>query len=141
MNTKNLDTFISVSKYASINAAAEALFISPPALQQQLNRLEKEIGFRLLDRTPGGIRMTPAGAAFLDGVVKMRSGMEQLLTHCRELDSLNSCIRLRTSAAYDFLIVYVPTQNFISQRLMVRSPRSITRSICAFFSFSFFDGR
>ena len=58
MNTKNLDTFISVSKYASINAAAEALFISPPALQQQLNRLENEIGFRLLDRNPGGMSST-----------------------------------------------------------------------------------
>lgn len=94
MNTKNLDTFIAVSKYASINAAAEALFISPPALQQQLNRLESEIGFRLLDRTPGGIRLTPAGSAFLDGVEKMRYSMELLLTHCRGLDSLSSCIRI-----------------------------------------------
>ncbi len=94
MNSKNLDTFIAVCKYSSINAAAEALFISPPALQQQLKRLEGEIGFRLLDRTPGGIRLTPAGAAFLEGVEKIRSGMTQLLTHCREIDSLNSCIRI-----------------------------------------------
>ncbi len=64
MNTKNLDTFIAVSKYASINAAAEALFISPPALQQQLNRRENEIGFRLLDRNPGGIRLTPPERLF-----------------------------------------------------------------------------
>ena len=94
MNTKNLDTFIAVSKYASINAAAEALFISPPALQQQLNRLENEIGFRLLDRNPGGIRLTPAGTAFLGGIEKMRSGMELLLTHCREIDSMSCCIRI-----------------------------------------------
>ena len=94
MNTKNLDTFIAVSKYSSMNAAAEALFISPPALQQQVKRLEGEIGFRLFDRDPGGIRLTPAGAAFLDGVQKMRSRMELLLTKCREIDSLNSCIRI-----------------------------------------------
>ena len=94
MNTKNLDTFISVSKYSSMNAAAEALFISPPALQQQIKRLEGEIGFRLFDRDPSGIRLTPAGAAFLDGIQKMRSRMELLLTKCREIDSLNSCIRI-----------------------------------------------
>ena len=94
MNSKNLDTFIAVSKYSSINAAAEALFISPPALQQQIKRLEGEIGFRLLDRTPGGIRLTPAGAAFLEGIAKLRSGMEELLARCREIDSLNSCIRI-----------------------------------------------
>ncbi len=94
MNIKNLDTFISVSKYSSMNAAAEALFISPPALQQQIKRLEGEIGFRLFDRDPSGIRLTPAGAAFLDGIQKMRSRMELLLTKCREIDSLNSCIRI-----------------------------------------------
>ena len=87
MNSKNLDTFITVSKYGSINAAAEALFISPPALQQQLNRLEGEIGFRLFDRSPGGIRLTPAGAAFLEGITKIRSDMESLLTRCRKTDS------------------------------------------------------
>ena len=38
MNTRNVDTFIAVSKYTSISAAAEALFITGPALQQQLNR-------------------------------------------------------------------------------------------------------
>ena len=59
MNTKNIETFIAVSKYNSFNAAAEALFISPPALQQQLNRLEEEIGFRLFGRGPSGIRLTP----------------------------------------------------------------------------------
>ena len=56
MNTKNLDTFITTSKFSSINAAANALFISPPALQQQINRLETEIGFRLFERKASGIQ-------------------------------------------------------------------------------------
>ena len=46
MNTKNLDTFITVTKYNSINAAADALFISSPALQQHINRLETDVGFK-----------------------------------------------------------------------------------------------
>ena len=94
MNTKNLETFIAVSKYSSFNAASDALFISAPALQQQLKRLEGEIGFRLFDRDSSGIRLTPAGAAFLDGVEKIRSRMELLLTKCREIDTANSCIRI-----------------------------------------------
>lgn len=94
MNTKNLETFIAVSNYSSINAAAEALFISPPALQQQLNRLEKEIGFKLFERNPGGIRLTSAGGVFLEGVIKIRSSMDQLLVRCRETESMNSCLRI-----------------------------------------------
>lgn len=93
MNFKNLETFIAVSKFNSINAAAESLFISPPALQQQLNRLEGEIGFKLFDRNPGGIRLTPAGTTFLEGVQKIRTDLDLLLGRCREIDSMNNCIR------------------------------------------------
>ena len=94
MNSKNVDTFLAVSEFSIISAAAEALFISPPALQQQLNRLEGEIGFRLFERGPGGIRLTQAGKLFLDGMVKIRSDTEQLMTRCREADSLNKCLRI-----------------------------------------------
>ena len=94
MNTKNLDTFITTSKFGSINAAANALFISPPALQQQINRLETEIGFRLFERKASGIHLTPAGEIFLDGLLRLRSDTEQLLTRCREADSQNKCLRV-----------------------------------------------
>lgn len=94
MNSKNVDTFLAVSEFSSISAAAEALFISPPALQQQLNRLEGEIGFRLFERGPGGIRLTQAGKLFLDGMIKIRSDTEQLMTRCRDADSLNKCLRI-----------------------------------------------
>ena len=94
MNTKNLDTFITLTKYSSINAAADALFISSPALQQQINRLESEIGFKLFERGSAGIRLTPAGETFLDGVIKLRSDTESLLARCRETDSLNKCLRV-----------------------------------------------
>ena len=94
MNTKNLETFIALSQYNSFNAAAEALFLSPPALQQQVNRLETEIGFRLFERSVSGIRLTPEGETFLDGVLKIRSDIDLLLTRCRETDSINNCIRI-----------------------------------------------
>ena len=94
MNTKNIETFIAVSKYTSINAAAEALFISAPALQQQLNRLEGEIGFRLLERSPGGIRLTAAGNMFLEGISRIRTDTEILLTHCRETENRSRCLRV-----------------------------------------------
>ena len=94
MNTKNLDTFITVAKYNSINAAADALFISSPALQQQINRLETEVGFKLFERSASGIRLTPAGQTFLDGLIRLRSDTESLLARCRETASLSSCLRV-----------------------------------------------
>ena len=94
MNTRNLDTFIAISEHNSFNAAAEALFLSPPALQQQVSRLEADIGFKLFERSVSGIRLTPAGETFLDGVLKLRSDMDLLLTRCKETDSLSNCIRI-----------------------------------------------
>ncbi len=94
MNTKNVETFIALSQYNSFNAAAEALFLSPPALQQQVNRLEADVGFKLFERSVSGIRLTPAGETFLDGVLKIRSDIDLLLTRCRETDSINNCIRI-----------------------------------------------
>ena len=94
MNTRNLDTFIAISEHNSFNAAAEALFLSPPALQQQISRLEAEVGFKLFERSVSGIRLTPAGETFLDGVLKLRSDMDLLLNRCRETDSLSNCIRI-----------------------------------------------
>jgi hypothetical protein len=74
MNSKNVDTFLAVSEFSSISAAAEALFISPPALQQQLNRLEGEIGFRLFERGPGGIRLTQAGKYKIEAAIAPAAG-------------------------------------------------------------------
>ena len=94
MNSRNLDAFIAAAEHSSITAAAESMFISSPALQQQLNRLEKEVGFKLLDRGRNGISLTAAGAAFLAGVKRIRGETEALLTHCREIESSSSRLRV-----------------------------------------------
>lgn len=45
--------------------AAEALHLSPSSLSRQITRLERQVGARLLDRTPHGTWLTAAGQAFL----------------------------------------------------------------------------
>lgn len=45
----------------SFAKAAEAMFISSPALIKQINILERDLGVELLARTNKGVEMTPAG--------------------------------------------------------------------------------
>ena len=56
-----LDTFIAAADCGSFTKAAGRLYISPTAVMKQMNTLEAHLGLNLIERTPAGIRLTPAG--------------------------------------------------------------------------------
>jgi molybdate transport repressor ModE-like protein len=55
-----------VVRHGSFSKAAQALFLTQPAVSRQVAKLEREIGVRLLERTPGGLRLTDAGRVAVD---------------------------------------------------------------------------
>lgn len=61
MDYKQLKFFRKICEEKSINRAAQKLFISQQALSKSMARLEEELGTPLFVRTPGGVRLTPAG--------------------------------------------------------------------------------
>ncbi len=64
MNIDNLKCFILVAENLSFARAAEALYISQPAVTKQINALEKELGVTLLIRSTRHVELTPAGMSF-----------------------------------------------------------------------------
>ncbi len=61
MYNLQLETFIVVADLGSFNKAAEALYITPPAVTKQINLLEKDLGLQLFVRTHRGLALTAAG--------------------------------------------------------------------------------
>lgn len=57
--------FVAVAEHRHFGRAAAALHVAQPSLSRQIQRLEQQLGARLLDRTPQGARLTEAGAVFL----------------------------------------------------------------------------
>ncbi|TDD24140.1 LysR family transcriptional regulator [Nonomuraea diastatica] len=57
--------FTVVAEHRHFGRAAEALHITQPFLSRQIRGLERQLGARLLDRTPHGTRLTEAGEVFL----------------------------------------------------------------------------
>lgn len=57
--------FTVVAEHLSFSRAAAALRLAQPSLSRQIRRLEHQLGARLLDRTPRGSVLTPAGRSFL----------------------------------------------------------------------------
>ncbi|MFC5087607.1 LysR family transcriptional regulator [Microvirga arabica] len=61
MNLHLLRLFAAVVQHRSFSRAAEALFISQPAVSKGVRELEAQLGSPLLERGPGGVHLTEAG--------------------------------------------------------------------------------
>jgi DNA-binding transcriptional LysR family regulator len=61
LNVNRMRVLREVAARGSIAAAAEALYLSPSAVSQQMTTLEREAGVELLERIGRGVRLTPAG--------------------------------------------------------------------------------
>ena len=68
MEFEDVLTFLSVVENQSITKAADTLYLGQGTVSSRLKRLEKELGYKLIERGAGirNIQLTPEGVAFLD---------------------------------------------------------------------------
>lgn len=65
MDMHALQAFVEVARRGSFSLAAEALFVTQPAVSKRVSTLEQELGARLFDRIGRKISLTEAGRALL----------------------------------------------------------------------------
>lgn len=65
MELRHLRYFIAVAELRNMRAASEQLHVTQPAISRQIHDLEETLGVTLFERTPRGLALTPAGAAYL----------------------------------------------------------------------------
>ena len=101
MYNPQLDAFIKVADSGSFSKAAEAMYISAPAIIQQINLLEASCGFKLFARSNHGVKLTPAGRSLYEDAKTIIRLSQDALNKARRLaESSETTVRIGTSLLY-----------------------------------------
>ena len=107
MYNRHLDTFIDVVEAGSFAAAAEKSYRSRTALIQQINLLEKEVGFKLFKRTNRGVETTEAGRLLYSEAKKIIKSSNAVLEKCRAVERKSKNV-IRIGTLPNFKPVVLP---------------------------------
>jgi DNA-binding transcriptional LysR family regulator len=66
MELRHLRYFVAVGEEQHYGRASRRLRVAQPALSRQIQDLEEELGFKLFERLPRGVKLNPAGKLFLE---------------------------------------------------------------------------
>lgn len=101
MYNHQLDAFILAAERGSFGKAAEAMYVSPPALIQQVNLLEKKCGVKLFIRSNHGVTLTPAGKSLYEDAKAIVKWSEYALEKARRIsERFHSTVRIGTSLLF-----------------------------------------
>src|SRR5260370_7870911 len=83
-----LKIFRTVAHHQSYTKAAEVLYLSQPAISQQIRTLERVLGLRLFARRGRGIVLTSAGQEFLPHAERLLTMLAEFVPVVKEIHAL-----------------------------------------------------
>lgn len=136
MQLQQLKTFYEVAATGSFTRAAEKLYLTQPAVTQQIRALEAELGFPLLERTGRHVKLTPAGEALLPYPPRILALLEEATSAASEAAGRSAkLLRLGagdTVATYilpDLIKVFHATRPSASLRLVVGNSERLLEAV------------
>jgi DNA-binding transcriptional LysR family regulator len=85
MELRHLRYFVAVAEELNFSRAAGRMYLSQPALSQQIRKLEQELGVALFHRTKNHVALTEAGKVLLEGARRVLILVEQTAREAREV--------------------------------------------------------
>jgi len=102
----DIGLFLRVLDLGSISAAARSLDLSVAVASQRLQRLERDLGVRLLHRTTRRLHATPEGAILAEQGRALVDDLEALSSSLRQVGTgISGTLRLTTSSSFGRLYI------------------------------------
>jgi DNA-binding transcriptional LysR family regulator len=98
MDIQSIQAFLSVSETGSFSRAADALFLTQPAISKRIQVLEHVLGIALFDRIGKSVRLTEAGHALLPScrrIIDEIAESQRIISNLRQ--STSGVLSLATS--------------------------------------------
>ncbi len=112
----DIGLFLRVLDLGSISAAARSLDLSVAVASQRLQRLERELGVRLLHRTTRRLHATPEGAVLAEQGRALVDDLEALGTSLRQAGTgVSGTLRVTTSSSFGRLYISPLLPAFLAQ--------------------------
>jgi DNA-binding transcriptional LysR family regulator len=131
MELHALQVFLTVATERSFSRAAEKLLRTQPAVSLALQRLEQELGERLIDRSGKELILTDAGRTVLDFARRFQSLQQELDNSLAELRD-NSAGRLTIGANESttlYLLRHIQRYRVLYPKIKVQVRRSLSSKI------------
>lgn len=103
MELRQLRYFVAVARTLNFTKAAAEVHIAQPPLSRQIANLEAELGVRLFERSPRGLKLTTAGALLVERANEILKRVERTK---REVAAFNEKRSRRFKIGFDLSLLY-----------------------------------
>lgn len=116
INFEYYKIFYLVAKSKSFTKAADKLFVSQPAVTQNIKKLEDELGRKLFYRTSKGIELTEEGKNlfnYLENSIEILNNAEEKFRQYANMET--GTIKIRTGSTNAKTVLYEPLKEFMKK--------------------------
>ena len=121
MNTRFLETFITLAQLRSFRATARALHATPAAISLRIKSLEEELQTELVDRASKEFRLTPHAEYLLNHAKAVVDATRRLQTAAHKDSAIRGRLRLGVieSVVHSWLAQYIRELNVLYPELEI----------------------